>query len=133
MFVFEDIVRDKNSYENFMYRILRILYIRLITLYQGTTVLHFFVLENAEFDSVFEFVEKVAIVLKVFERHFPPITSVVATFFQLFPILQSALNFELYSMAQKVLPYSTQDIRTVFSQITVYQPKGPKMRLQILG
>jgi hypothetical protein len=65
------------------YRILKI-YTIDNSVHQGATIFPFFVLENAEFDSDFEFVEKVAIVLKVIERHFPPITSVVATFLQLF-------------------------------------------------
>ncbi len=57
----------------------------MITLYtREQRFLHFFVLENAEFNSDFEFVEKVAIVSKVIERHFPPITSVVATFLHFF-------------------------------------------------
>ncbi len=57
----------------------------MITLYtRAKRFLHFVVLENAEFDSDFEFIEKVAKVLKVIERHFPPIASVVATFLQLY-------------------------------------------------
>ncbi len=61
MFVFEDIVRvrDKTSCENFLVQDTEDIY--QITLYTRVQrVLHFFVLENAEFDSDFEFVEKVA-------------------------------------------------------------------------